>query len=97
MLGVASGDPLAGSVVLWTRLVAGSGEALIGERAVAVMWEADDDPAAGGATWITTDESSAHSVHALIEGLDADRWYTYYFRSGGFTSADRADSDRAGR
>ncbi len=86
VLGVASGDPLTGSVVLWTRLVAGAGEALIGERAVAVVWEADDDPAAGGATWITTDESSAHSIHALIEGLDADRWYTYYFRSGGFTS-----------
>ena len=73
VLGVASGDPAAGSVVLWTRLVAGPGEALVGERAVAVVWEADDDPTAGGATWITTDESSAHSVHALIGGLDADR------------------------
>ncbi|MGD9703521.1 MAG: alkaline phosphatase [Acidimicrobiia bacterium] len=85
-LGIASGDPLTDSVVLWTRLIAGEGEQLSGERSVAVVWAAEDDESAGGAIWIRTDESSAYAVRAIIDGLDADRWYTYHFRSGGFTS-----------
>lgn len=86
VLGVASGDPLADSVVLWTRLVAGDGEELSGDRAVMVVYEAEDDPAVGGSAWYRTDPETAYSVHAVVDGLEPDRWYTYRFESGGFTS-----------
>jgi alkaline phosphatase D len=80
-LGVASGQPRAGSVVLWTRLT-GAG---LPERA-AVQWEVANDPAfqdivargqeAAEADW-------AHSVHAEAIGLEPARWYWYRFRALG--------------
>ena len=42
-LGVASGDPLPWSVILWTRLV-GTDGAAIGGRDVDVRWEVARDP-----------------------------------------------------
>lgn len=85
-LGVASGDPWADSVVLWTRLApdpAHGGGMPPGD--VEVSWQvATDDRMAkvvkrgketATALW-------AHSVHAEVTGLDADRWYWYQFRVG---------------
>jgi alkaline phosphatase D len=42
-LGVASGDPLPWSVILWTRLVGADGATLSG-RDVPVSWEVAKDP-----------------------------------------------------
>ena len=74
-LGVASGDPLPDSVVLWTRLAPdpGNGGGMDPEP-VAVRWEVAEDEAfatvvaSGGAT--ATPEL-AHSVHVDVTGLRA--------------------------
>jgi alkaline phosphatase D len=90
-LGVASGDPDAESVVLWTRLapdpIAGGG--MPGDDNVPVAWEvATDDSfsdivASGTASALA---ALAHSVHVIADGLDADETYHYRFSVGGFTS-----------
>jgi alkaline phosphatase D len=87
-LGVASGDPGAGTVVLWTRLapdpLAGGG---MPDDDVEVTWEVagDDDFAevvAGGT--VTTTSAHAHSVHVRAEL--GPGWWSYRFRAGGYTS-----------
>ena len=90
-LGVASGHPLPGGVVLWTRLapqplVPGGGMA---PEVVPVTWEVASDErltqvvqkgtAAATPEW-------AHAVHVEVGGLTPDRWYWYRFRAGGETS-----------
>ena len=89
-LGVASGDPLADAVVLWTRLAVdplkGGG---MGTAPVAVEWtiardEAMTDVARTGTT--TAIAELAHSVHVDVTGLEPDRAYWYRFRAGGFES-----------
>jgi alkaline phosphatase D len=84
-LGVASGQPRAQSIVLWTRL---TGADL--PPAVPVRWElARDDAfseiAARGTE--TALEAEAHSVHAEPSGLDPGRWYWYRFEALGQRSA----------
>jgi alkaline phosphatase D len=88
-LGVASGDPLPDSVVLWTRLnheaIAEAGS----PGQVPVRWEvAHDDSfqriARSGETLAIPE--LGYSVHAEAEGLDADRLYFYRFFSGGVAS-----------
>lgn len=79
-LGVASGQPRAYGMVLWTRLM---GDDL--PARVEVHWElAEDDRftriVAQGLE--ATDASLAHSVHAEPAGLAPDRWYWYRFRIG---------------
>ncbi len=80
-LGVASGQPLPTSLVLWTRL---TGDALPGQ--VAVSWELAEDEAfqrvaaRGTETALATD---AHSVHAEPAGLQPARWYWYRFTALG--------------
>ena len=86
-LGVASGDPLEDSVILWTRLVP-EGEDL-GEEPVAVAWEiaADeqiDDVVASGTVVAAAD--LGHSVHVDATGLDPDTDYWYRFRVANFDS-----------
>jgi len=84
-LGVASGQPRADSVVLWTRL---TGETL-GER-VSVQWEVASDErfvdvvARGDEV---AEAAWAHSVHAEVGGLAPGRWYWYRFRALGAQSA----------
>ena len=87
-LGVASGDPDATSVVLWTRLAP---EPLTGggmpTNDVPVQWEVsttDDfaEIAAEGTETATT--ANAHSVHALAT-LDEGDWF-FRFRVGEYTS-----------
>lgn len=81
-LGVASGDPDASSVVLWTRLLGAEG-------AHPVVWElaADGDfdelIAAGVASAVADD---GHSVHVVAAGLEPDTWFWYRFTSGDHVS-----------
>ncbi len=88
--GVASGDPDARSVVLWTRL---SAEALresgAAERSVPVRWElATDDRFTG--TVARGVQSAApelgHSVHVEVQDLDPGRPYWYRFIAAGEAS-----------
>ncbi len=85
-LGVASGDPLADGVVLWTRLapdpLEGGGMPL---DSVRVQWRlaADENMrniVQQGTTIAAPD--SAHSVHVEVSGLESDRWYWYQFSAG---------------
>ena len=84
-LGVASGQPRADGMVLWTRLM-GDG---LPER-VPVRWELADDErfervvARGDET---AEAAWAHSVHAEPRGLDPARWYWYRFEALGQRSA----------
>jgi len=87
-LGVASGDPDATSVVLWTRLApepyTGGG---MPADDIEVLWEvsATDDFAEiafSGNETATADH--AHSVHAIAQ-LDRGDWF-YRFRVGSYTS-----------
>ncbi|MEO6362941.1 MAG: alkaline phosphatase D family protein [Caldimonas sp.] len=80
-LGIASGQPHARGMVLWTRL---TGAAL--PATANVHWEVADDE---GFTKIVAqgDEAAqadwAHSVHAEPDGLAPDRWYFYRFTALG--------------
>ncbi len=87
-LGVASGDPDATSVVLWTRLApepyTGGG---MPTDDVDVLWEVSATPdftdiAVSGTETATANR--AHSVHALAQ-LDQGDWF-YRFRVGSYTS-----------
>ncbi|QDV72635.1 alkaline phosphatase D family protein [Botrimarina mediterranea] len=90
-LGVASGDPLATSVLLWTRLAprpleAGGG---MDPLPIAVKWEVAEDEqfkkvVSRGREMATP--QLGHSVHAVAEGLRPDRWYYYRFTAGGAES-----------
>ena len=72
-LGVASGYPHPGGMVLWTRL-AGALE----PAAIPVRWEIAADEsmrtivASGGAL---AEPDWAHSVHVEAQGLEPDRWF----------------------
>ncbi len=86
-LGIASGYPLAGGFVLWTRLAPvpdapGGGMAPV---VVPVRWEVARDErfahiAASGTAYATPDW--AHSVHVEVNGLEPARWYWYRFIAG---------------
>jgi alkaline phosphatase D len=89
VLGVASGDPLADRVVLWTRLATDAAGGGLPPADVTVVWEvAEDDAfttlAASGIA--TAPAAHAHSVHADATGLRPDTWYWYRFRVGPHTS-----------
>ncbi|PSL01544.1 alkaline phosphatase D [Haloactinopolyspora alba] len=88
-LGIASGDPGPGSVVLWTRLapepLAADGHGGMPLRPVPVRWEVSPDErfrvVARRGTAIASPEL-AHAVHPLVEGLEPGREYFYRFRVG---------------
>jgi len=89
-LGVASGDPDATSVVLWTRLVPEpmqqDGESI--EADVEVQFEVADDPeftaiVAAGVTMASG--AVGHSVH-VTPTLPSDRWFYYRFHADGYIS-----------
>ena len=87
-LGVASGDPDATSVVLWTRLApepyAGGG---MPADDIGVLWEVSatsDFAEIIRSGTETATAAHAHSVHATAE-LDQGAWY-YRFRVGTYTS-----------
>ncbi|QKW06171.1 alkaline phosphatase D family protein [Streptomyces sp. NA04227] len=90
-LGVASGDPLPDSVLLWTRLApkpfqADSG--LPAER-ITVAWELASDEkftriVRRGS--VTAHPEFHHSARVDVKGLDADRVFYYRFRTGSWIS-----------
>lgn len=89
-LGVASGAPTAGGVVIWTRLaplpLEGGG---MEPRPVEVRWEVAEDASfrrivrSGAAL---AHPESVHAVHVEVEGLAPAREYWYRFHAGGETS-----------
>ena len=81
-LGVASGDPTADGVILWTRLVSPDAATPLPTTDVAVDWEVATDQAftdvvaSGTAPAVAT---LAHSVHVDVTGLApaTDHWYRF--------------------
>ena len=83
-LGVASGYPHPGGMVLWTRLVG------VDPVPMPVRWElaadesmrriVDSGTAMAQADW-------AHSARVEVRGLEPDRWYWYRFMAGDAVSA----------
>jgi alkaline phosphatase D len=90
-LGVASGEPLPGSVVLWTRLAPAPDQpdgGLPAER-VDVDWEVAEDETF--ATVVARGTAVAHpefhhTVHVEAEGLASGRVHYYRFRAGDWLS-----------
>ena len=90
-LGVASGDPLPDSVILWTRLVNDplADDGGLPNQPLPVLWELaadrnfDDLVASGDAV---AEPALAHSVHVDASGLQPDTWYWYRFSVGETTS-----------
>ncbi|MFC5996555.1 alkaline phosphatase D family protein [Pseudonocardia hispaniensis] len=93
-LGVASGEPNASGVVLWTRLapdpLAEDGFGGMGPAPVEVEWELAGDESfrrvyrRGVETAV---RESAHSVHVELDELAPGREYFYRFRTGPYLSA----------
>lgn len=85
-LGVASGDPLPDSVVLWTRLAPNPlGGGGLGASVVPVQWQlATDDKFANVVQQGTVDARPGlgHSVHIDTKGLRSSAWYFYRFKAG---------------
>lgn len=86
-LGVASGDPLPDSVILWTRLAPKPLEldGGMGKASATVEWEIARDEAftqeRQSGTYEAT-ETYGHSVHIDVKGLTPDTWYYYRFKHG---------------
>ncbi len=102
--GVASGDPTATEVLLWTR-VTPTPEAVPGSGAgpaVAVQWEVAADEGFArvlrrGTT--TTGPERDHTVKVVVDGLEPYTRYWYRFRTRGTTSpvgATRTAPDEPG-
>ena len=92
-LGIASGDPDASGIVLWTRLAPRPFDpdwGMHGVRRVPVRWRVAEDArmrhvvARGVAL---ADEEWAHSVHVEVKGLRPGREYHYQFEAAGHLSA----------
>ena len=84
-LGIASGQPQAQTVVLWTMLTGADLPAQVD-----VNWQVADDEAftriaAQGRETARVEDH--HSVHAEPQGLQPDRWYFYRFTALGQSSA----------
>ena len=88
-LGVASGDPDASSVVLWTRLAPDPFDDRLLDEPVTVRWRIAADPemrhVVGEGEAIARAER-AHAVHVEARGLEADTTYFYRFDTGSFQS-----------
>lgn len=86
-LGIASGEPLADGVVLWTRLAPQPFEPNGGmpDAPVEVRWQVATDDAMRDVVQegvALAEPAWGHSVHVEVEGLEANRWYWYRFVSG---------------
>jgi alkaline phosphatase D len=88
-LGIASGYPAPGSVVLWTRLAPvpfAPGGGLERNDAIPVQWEVATDEGlrkvVQSGTYYATSRWG-HSVHAEPTGLEPGRDYWYRFTAGG--------------
>jgi len=92
-LGVASGDPAADSVILWTRLapqpLAVDGAAGMPDDPVDVRWQISADDRFTSIVnegVATADPESGHSLHVEAGALDPAASYFYRFTVGDFTS-----------
>ena len=92
-LGVASGDPAPGSVVIWTRLapkpLAEDGQGGMSRSAVDVEWQVSATESFSTLTSygkISARHDDAHSVHVVAGGLAPDAEYFYRFRAQGHLS-----------
>ena len=92
-LGVASGDPWADSVVLWTKLapvpLAADGFGGMPARDVEVRWELATDERFTKQVRrgrVTATRGSAHAVHVEAGGLAPGREYFYRFEAMGHRS-----------
>ena len=90
--GVASGDPLPGAVVIWTRVapepLLPDGGVDPGTR-VRVDWQVAEDARFRRVVrdgMAVTSADTAHTVHVDVQGLRPDRPYWYRFRAGGHLS-----------
>ncbi|MFK4227205.1 alkaline phosphatase D family protein [Streptomyces sp. NPDC019890] len=90
-LGVASGDPQPGSVLLWTRLATRPYEPDSGlpRARIPLRWEIAHDSgfsriARRGS--VIAHPEFHHSVHVTVTGLGNDRPYYYRFRAGTWIS-----------
>jgi alkaline phosphatase D len=85
-LGVASGDPLADSVILWTRLLPAD---TLPDTDIEVTWEIARDPefadVVGSGTGLAV-AALGHSVHVDATGLEPDSEYHYRFSIGEFST-----------
>lgn len=90
-LGVASGDPLPGSVLLWTRLAPAPFEPDGGlpQQYVVVQWEMASDASFGApvrsGTAVAYPEYH-HTLHVDVDGLEPGRVYYYRFKAGTWIS-----------
>ena len=83
--GVASGDPDATSVILWTRITPQSADGNI-----QVSWEAASDAdfsSISASGMVTTGADRDFTVKALASGLQPGQQYYYRFSAAGTTSA----------
>lgn len=81
--GVASGDPLADRVIIWTRVTPQQ------DGPVSVSWRVATDPAMTDVVKngsFTTNAARDYTVKVDVAGLDAGRTYYYSFESFGRTS-----------
>ena len=86
-LGVASGDPLPGAVILWTRLLRAAGS--LPQRRIDVQWQVAHDEhfrRVARSGHAVARAELAHSVHVDVRGLQPGREYFYRFRALGTTS-----------
>jgi alkaline phosphatase D len=90
-LGVASGDPEPGSVILWTRLAPEplAGDGGMPATSVPVRWEVAEDERFARIIRRGTARAEphwGHSVHVEASGLRPGRAYFYRFLAGGDAS-----------
>jgi alkaline phosphatase D len=77
--GVASGDPLADRVIIWTRVTTAAASP------VSVSWAMATDTLFThivNSGTVTTDSNSDFTVKVDVTGLSANTWYYYRFKSG---------------
>jgi alkaline phosphatase D len=89
-LGVASGDPLPGAIVLWTRLALRSAPLEAAPPVdVPVAWEIARDESfrdVVGEGFARARPAAGHSVHVDVAGLEPATTYWYRFRVGPWVS-----------
>ena len=89
-LGVASGDPLASSVIIWTRLAPDplNGGGLDGVPLYVSYEIALDDQFTQlvGRDVVVALPEDGHSVHVDVQHLEVDTWFSYRFTAGSHTS-----------
>lgn len=91
-LGVASGDPLADRVILWTRLAPepSSADGGMPDQPVDVTWVIATDPDLRKVVRrgvVTADPASVHALHVDVDGLEPATDYHYRFAVGDERSA----------